>query len=374
MSNCPNKRVNKDWQLRCASLPACYPCRSKYKMMKTATKKRMDSLLTEVSKIISDASDADIPMLLGDGIIDQLLKAIAKPKTDNQQNIYDYLLSNKNRLQLLALIRLAIHNNFSIKGKIQDMNEDIYVSPYHIQWFDDGIMFLQGKKQFEGLIGLYQNGQVKFAIAKRDMRPGEKLTEEAFDFINIDEMKERVKQSSVPKNVNDLDKSLVQLENLLQLKENNESIYQDYLIEHPWVIGAQYSRIDSHLAFDDQNIPDFTGIRVRDSARDIFEIKSPFLSLFKSNDTFRAEFNDAWNQTERYLDFARRESDYLRREKGLFFDNPKCYLIAGYNLNDNQLREIRRKERMNPAITILTYNDLLAMTKYTIEFIKNLNK
>jgi len=74
------------------------------------------------------------------------------------------------------------------------------------------------------------------------------------------------------------------------------------------------------------------------------------------------------------LDFTRQEAEYLRRQKGLFFDNPKCYLLIGYNLSEKQLKEIRRKERLNPAITILTYNDLLSMAKSTVDFIKALKK
>jgi len=64
----------------------------------------------------------------------------------------------------------------------------------------------------------------------------------------------------------------------------------------------------------------------------------------------------------------------LRRNKGLFFDNPKCYLLVGYDLSEEQRKELRRKERLNSAITILTYNNLLAMARSTIEFVRALKK
>jgi hypothetical protein len=76
--------------------------------MKDNTKKRLDAVLTEAIKIIQSSSDTEIPELLGDGIMHSFLEAIAQPKSDKEQSIYDYLLENKNRLQLLALIRLAI--------------------------------------------------------------------------------------------------------------------------------------------------------------------------------------------------------------------------------------------------------------------------
>ena len=159
---------------------------------------------------------------------------------------------------------------------------------------------------------------------------------------------------------------------MLLSRQRNEDLYQKFFVAHPWIFGAQYKQIVSHDAFNDENIPDFTGVRVRDAARDIIEIKSPSLSLVQRNGELRAEFNKAWNQAERYLDFARSHSDYLYREKGLRFENPICYLIAGYNLSDEHLRAVRRKERLNPAITLLTYNDVLALGKATVELINNL--
>jgi len=318
----------------------------------------------------SATSDSEIPQLLGDGIIQTLIDAIAEPKTDVKQSIYDYFLQNKNRLQLLSLIRLVIHTNYSIKGKIK--NTDVYVSPHHIQWFENGVMFVQGDKQFEGLIGLYQDGRLKFALAARDIRGGDKLGPDAFNFVDLDEMEKRSNQPSIPKSTNDLDAAICRLENLLYEGTSDEATYQMYLSENPWVFGAQYTRVDSHISLNDENIPDFTAVRVSDSSRDIIEIKSPFLQLFRDDGSFRADFNNAWNKAERYLDFTRREADYLRRQKGIFFDNPKCILLAGYQLSESQIAEFRIKERMNPAITILTYNDLLTMARSTVRFVKAL--
>jgi hypothetical protein len=346
--------------------------RSKGKIkMKESDKERLDFFLLEAAKIIRQLRDMDVPELLGDGILDTLLKAIAEPKTNRGQTIYEYLLANKHRLQLLAVLRLAIHRNYSIKGKVR--NTDVWVSPNHIQWYDNGVMFLQGGSQFEGLIGLYEAGRVKFGVAKRDIMGGENIGPDDLEFIDVEELEQRSRQPSVPRSTGELENAINELQLLLQQKENDESVYQDYISKHPWVLGAQYRRVDSHVTLDDENIPDFTGVRVRDSARDIIEIKSPFLPLFKgATKSFRAEFHNAWSQAERYLDFTRQEAEYLKRQKGLFFDNPKCYLILGHDLTDDQLKEIRRKERMNPTITILTYKDLLAMARSTVNFVKAL--
>lgn len=333
-------------------------------------KKRYTDTINQALKNLENATDEEIRELLEAGIFDQLLRAIALPKVDTNKTIYEHLLDQKWRLTTLAFLRHAIQNNYAIKGKVN--KQDVRVSPHYIQWFDDGVMFLQGENPFEGLIGLYQDGDVKFAISARDAAKGEKLGPNDFIFISVNETDQYFNKSQPIKNQNQLEEAVKELEELLESKSTNEDDYQEYLQSNPWVFGALYKEVQSHRVLDDENIPDFTGIRVRDGARDIVEIKQPFLALFRKNGKFRSEFNEAWNQAERYLDFSRRESDYLFRQKGLKFENPHCYLLLGYVLSKNEIRKLRAKERMNPAITIYTYEDLLTLAHSTVEFIKKL--
>lgn len=328
------------------------------------------SLLQKASEIIQEVSDAEAAKILGDGVLDLLLRSILKQKKDFPEiSIYDYLLQNKHRATLVALLRHAIMHNYSIKGTVE--GKPVFVSPDFHQWFKDGVMFLQGEKRFEGLIGLYQDGEVKFAIAARDAREGEQLGPDDFIFISIEEMEERFKRIP-PKSFGSLDAAVKQLESLLENENNDESKYQSLLEENPWMLGAEYEAIHSHRALDDKNIPDFTGVRVHDKYRDIIEIKPPFLTLFRNSDgEFNSNFNEAWNQAERYISFTLTESDYLRR-KGLMFENPKCYLLIGYKLTDDQRKKIVVKERMNPSIRVRTYEDFLTYAKATIQFVKNL--
>ena len=328
------------------------------------------SLIQEASEIIQEVSDVEAEKILGDGVLDLLLRSILKPKTDFPEiSIYDYLLQNKHRATLVALLRHAITHNYSIKGTVE--GSPVFVSPDFHQWFQDGVMFLQGEQQFEGLIGLYQDGEIKFAIAARDAREGEQLGTDDFIFISIEEMKERFKRIE-PKTLNSLDAAVKHLEYLLENQINDESEYQSLLEENPWMLGAEYGAIDSHRALDDRNIPDFTGVRVHDGCRDIIEIKTPFLPLFQTRgEEFRSDFNAAWNQAERYIDFALTDSDYLRR-RGLMFENPKCYLLIGYALTDEQRKKIAVKERGHPHIHVLTYEDFITYAKATIQFAKNL--
>jgi radical SAM superfamily enzyme YgiQ (UPF0313 family) len=168
-----------------------------------------------------------------------------------------------------------------------------------------------------------------------------------------------------------LERPVKELKELLDRRETNESEYQKSIKKYPWILGAQFVLIQDHRKLNDENIPDFTALRARDGFSDIIEIKQPFTNIFRQDGNFTSDFNDTWNQIERYLNFAREEKDYLRR-KGLNFENPRCYLIVGYNIPPEELKKIKTKERLNPSIEVITYNDLLAYAKKTIEFLENL--
>jgi hypothetical protein len=202
------------------------------------------------------------------------------------------------------------------------------------------------------------------------LRNGQELGKDDFEFISIDDFNERLR-TIPPEQITDLERPVIELNELLNTKETNESEYQELIQKYPWILGAKYTAVQNHIMLDDENIPDFTGVRVHDSYRDIIEIKPPFIPLFRQNGNFNSAFNDAWNQAERYLNFVREETDYLRR-KGLNFDNPRCYLIRGYDIPDDKLKKIRAKEKLNPAIEFRTYNDLIVFAKNTVEFLKRL--
>lgn len=65
--------------------------------------------------------------------------------------------------------------------------------------------------------------------------------------------------------------------------------------------------------------------------------------------------------------FPREEKDYLRR-KGLNFDNSKCCLVIGTNIPDEGRRRVGAKERLNPAIEVVTYDGLVMYIDWVTEF------
>ncbi|MGA1871376.1 MAG: Shedu anti-phage system protein SduA domain-containing protein, partial [bacterium] len=113
-------------------------------------------------------------------------------------------------------------------------------------------------------------------------------------------------------------------------------------------------------------MPNFTAIRCYDRFHDIIELKQPFLKLFRQGGDFGSVFNDSWNQAEGYLSFAIRQRSYLKEEKGLEFENPRCVLLMGYNLSELEIRNIREKESMSRTVTVLTYNHLLKTAQHLL--------
>lgn len=153
------------------------------------------------------------------------------------------------------------------------------------------------------------------------------------------------------------------LEDLLQRQVETEADYQQVFVKFPFLLGGTFSKIQPHQALDNENIPDFTGVRSKDGHLDVIEIKQPFLQLTSNGNELRCEFHRIWHQAERYLDFVRTESDYLLRQKHLSFDNPYCYLIASHKPDDFLRKEISRKRRINPGIVHLTYDEVLSMAR-----------
>ena len=280
-------------------------------------------LIKELSSILKELSDIEVGVL-GTGILNDLIPAIFDASYIKKgEKVGDFFLANKMRTTIVALIHYRITKNCSIKLHKYGLNS--FVSPYLGQWYDDGVMFITGKNPFEGTMSLWRNGEEKIMILNRDIGPGEEFGPAAVTFISIEEANKRFK--TVLEKMDDLNKPLYKLQNLLDSKETLEGEYQKVLKEYPWILGLKYKSIGRHIRLDDKNIPDFIGAKCWDGYRDIIEIKPPFINLFRQNGEFTAEFSNYWNQVEDYLVFVRENKDYLRNNKGLIFDNPRCLFV-----------------------------------------------
>ncbi|MBN2303259.1 MAG: DUF4263 domain-containing protein [Anaerolineae bacterium] len=330
---------------------------------------RARKLFADLIDILNQLTDAQVGELFGSGILNAFMNAILEPSdVEKFPSVAAFFLANKWRASYIAAMQHALTRNYSFPIKRENLTA--FASPSHVQWFDDGVMLLDaGTKSFAGLLALYRNERLSYAVAARDTKPGEQLVATDFEFVDIEDFKNHF----LPKYPTEVEGPIRRLQGLIDARDNDEAKYQQLLQSYPWVLGAQYKRIQRHEKLDDKNIPDFTGVRIHDSCRDIFEIKPPFAKIFRKDGSFTADFYSYWGQAERYLDFARQNQDYLYREKKLRFENPRCYLIIGYGLSSEEMDAFRRKDRMNPLIELRTYNDILVWMKNTTELIKRLS-
>lgn len=180
-------------------------------------------------------------------------------------------------------------------------------------------------------------------------------------------------EATGPTRILHMQAGLDRLRELLSRKVESEKEYQELLQKHPWMLGGTYAEIRRHSKLDDANIPDFTALR-HDKFNDVIEIKQPFLKLFRADGGFTAEFNEAWEQAERYLRFTIRQRQYLRDEKDLRFENPRCILVIGYALDERKLASLRDKQFLKDLITIFTYDHLLETARYVFDLVRRANE
>jgi hypothetical protein len=234
-------------------------------------------------------------------------------------------------------------------------------------------MLLEGKKRFEGVLGLYENGEVRYAIAARDRKAGDEIGPSDMEFVKFDDYRNARDSGLLPEDAS-LDAPAQKLRWLLDSGVEAEAKYQELLEAYPWVLGMQYRKFGRHTILDDKNIPDFTGVRLGDGHRDLFELKSPFLKLTRESGEWNSSFHEAWQQAEDRIDFVERNSDYLYKEKGLTFENPRCHLILGYHLNRETEKRLYAKARQSPKILISTYDQLLSVVEGTIRTVRTLQQ
>ena len=171
---------------------------------------------------------------------------------------------------------------------------------------------------------------------------------------------------TIPSRLEFMESGLHELINLLDERCEQESRYQELLAQHTWMFSGTYTSLERHQQLDEHNIPDFIGLRCLDGQHELIEIKQPFLQLFRQDGNFTSAFNDSWSQAVRYFGLARRQSSYLKEEKSLIFDAPRCLLIMGYQLSREKLREINNHAESSPFVRLMTYDRLIETAQHII--------
>jgi len=137
--------------------------------------KQVEKKIRESCSGIKDLSDLEFKELVNTGVFDKLLLSISNPKDSKKyKNLQERLLKNKNRLSFLALLRHAIGENYSFRGNVD--GNPVYVSPFHYQWLDNGVIFTQGKDKWKGQISFYDNeGDLYLTKSKRNFNDGDAI-------------------------------------------------------------------------------------------------------------------------------------------------------------------------------------------------------
>jgi len=328
-------------------------------------------LLTELTSCLGSLSDEEAGAALYNESLGSFLASILDRRSlKNYHNTGEYFLANRWRGAIAAYIHRFAFHCYSVR---HEQNGVIgFVSPTEYLWFDDGAIVTEGQEQpFAGFICLYRDGEIRAGVAARSIPAYGEMGPDDFEFVSKDDFNKRLAEIPAEQTA-DLEAPIRELEQLLAEQHEDEAVYQSLLERYSWLFGAMYEAIEPHRKFDDENIPDFTGVRVHDKARDIFEIKQPFMPISQKDGELSTPLLRAWNQAERYLNFARENKVYLQSTKNMVFENPKCYLIAGFKLSEVEVKQIRAKERMNPAIEFRTYSDLLMLAKSTVRLLKDL--
>lgn len=331
-------------------------------------------LFSEIAHVLEELPDEQIYHLFENGEIEGFLKALLDPQTVSEHaSVAEFFLANKHRAWFVSALRALITRAYSIKVTTKS-GISAYVSPCHFQSEEEGVLLLEGKDRFTGAFAMYKDGEAKYAIAARDVKSGDDMGIEDFNFISITEYNSIREAGLLPTDTG-LDAPVERLKRLLVFRVTAEAEYQQLLADYPWMLGMQYRSFDRHTILDDDNIPDFTAIRTGgDGIRDVFELKSPFLPLTRRNGTWNTNFHDSWQQAESRIDFIERNIDYLYREKGLIFDNPRCHLILGYKLEKETINKLRAKARQHPKIIVSTYDNLVENATSTVATIRRLQK
>lgn len=329
--------------------------------------KTVRGIVARLTEEVSEMSDRKIAEALGKGALDDLFKEILDPDgIKDAPSIADFLLEHKFSATLMATIRHAITHNYSFG--VTKEGQTGYVAPCHYQWFDGAVMFVESGERFSGRIGRYDGDKLKYMVAGREIEGPASIGPEDVEWITLEELRKRIAEA--PRRIAErIEETLSRLRKLVEEEDNSESKYQELLVDNPRAFGLRFTDIERHQALDDENKPDFVATRIRDGCHDLIEVKPPFNPIFKADGDFRAEFLQAWDQAERYLNYASRERAMLRREKGLLFENPRCYLIAGHGVTGEERRKITEKEERDPAITVYTYEELAALMADTLEIV-----
>jgi hypothetical protein len=319
--------------------------------------------LRSLTATIEQANDRDAEQILGEGRLEALLKAVLPARKRSNKTTYDYLASQKRRASLMARLRHSINTTYSFPvdtlGRV--------LSPTRVQWFYDGLTFIEGSAPFSGVVGLYRNGQLSYGMNVRDASENASLGPVEADFVTVDKAKQSFDSAS-----KSASESEAALRELMAEETGDEAGAPERwiaVLEHfPWVLGAQHSGL-IRVKQDDSRMPGLFLTRVSDGASDILLLGQPSTSIFGRSGRLQRSFQDTLQQAEQTLSFVGRQADYLEREFEVQVHRPRAFVLAGRRLTRTERDALRQHvETRHADLRVLTLQDLAELAQQTRSF------
>jgi hypothetical protein len=138
-----------------------------------------------------------------------------------------------------------------------------------------------------------------------------------------------------------------------------EGIIQRYLEQHGVLLSQNAVSIVSQMPLGSEYAIDFV-IELPNQEYVLVEIERPNLTLFNKKGDPSGELTHAYQQVENWRNWINEFTDYAKqRMPGII--NPECWVIIGRrsSLQERDKNTLRRKNRDNPHIKIMTYDELL---------------
>ncbi len=321
---------------------------------------RAKKALREVREIVERVSDAEAEQILGDGNLEKLLTSVVPAPGRSTKSTHEHLAKHKRRASLLARLRHDINDRSAFTA------DGGWVSPTRVQWFYDGLTFLEGPEPYRGVVGLYRDGAIGYGLGVEDVGKEDSLGPLASDFVSVDDAKKSFRGASgKPAD------ALAEMMALSTEGGTDTSAWVDLLSRHPWMLGAQHASI-TRLEQRDPDLPSVVGKRASDNATDVLLVEPQSTPIVGKTGKVLNSFRDVWARAEKLRTFVQRQASYLSRELRLKIREPRFLIIAGAALTPEERAVVQRDmEAHHAAVRLVTYDELRRLAERTLAFFES---
>jgi Domain of unknown function (DUF4263) len=177
----------------------------------------------------------------------------------------------------------------------------------------------------------------------------------------------------------ELRSAVAKLREYLDSGIKDEKVYQKWCEEHPWAFGNAFVVNDKVRSISATDKVDLILPSVISGYRDLVELKRPDMEVLHYDSShrnyyFSAEVSKVIGQCHRYLDVFQEEAARgLRDYPEIVAYHPKVTIVIGRSKgwDKDKLRALHGLNSRLSSITVITFDQLLAMGERMIEIVSN---